>query len=227
MTPPAMLTSAPVGLERKAKTEQRASMEAEEVKRTKQGMFAAAATGRKEEVMEISMMREETGGEQVEMKEGSRSAERRRASIWRKKGSEDGGKREGSRGLIGKSRRREDGREDKRRDSAADMVGRTARRETEMRRSESAQARRTKGTRWPMPELGRRRTRGRQIIARTIATKTMQGLHTVAQLRRFVLRGTRSGARGAVCPTRIEGVVVFLDTLAAGLARDGNFADSR
>ncbi|KAL0904084.1 hypothetical protein M5K25_026156 [Dendrobium thyrsiflorum] len=182
-------------------------MEAEEAKRTKQGMFAAAATGRKEEAMEISMMREETGGEQVEMKEGSRSAERRRASIWRKKGSEDGGKRDGSRGLMGS---REGGRMGGRigggirrriwwggqRGERLKCGGRKARRQGE--RMERDGPCRSSGGGGREVGYCRRRTwlqicskdasqiqrNCRQIIAGTIATQTMQGLHTVAQLRR-------------------------------------------
>ncbi|KAL0904087.1 hypothetical protein M5K25_026159 [Dendrobium thyrsiflorum] len=157
-TPPAILTSVPMGWGTKGETEQRASMEANEMKKTKQGMFAATATGRKVEAMVISMMRDETGGDKVEMREGRRWAERRMASHRSVTGSEDSGKREGSNGARGKSMRRDDGREERRLDSAAVMVGRTVRREMEMPRSESALARRTNGLRWPMPELGKRRT---------------------------------------------------------------------
>ncbi|PKU87454.1 hypothetical protein MA16_Dca008550 [Dendrobium catenatum] len=92
------------------------------------------------------------------MREGRRWAERRMASHRSVTGSEDSGKREGSNGARGKSMRRDDGREERRLDSAAVMVGRTVRREMEMPRSESALARRTIGLRWPMPELGMRRT---------------------------------------------------------------------
>lgn len=55
----------------------------------------------------------------------------------------------------------EEGREERRRDSAAETVGRAARRETAMRRAQRAAARRMKGTRWPMPALGMRRMCGR------------------------------------------------------------------
>lgn len=132
--------------EEDGKTVQRASMAAEQVNSTKQGILTEAATGRKVEAIEMSTMREETGAE-AEMRGGRRWAERRRASMRSKKGSEEGEKMDGSRGVRGKSRTREEGREDRRRDSEAEMVGRAARRETVMRREERIAARRTKGTR--------------------------------------------------------------------------------
>lgn len=49
--------------EEKGKTEQRASMAAEQVKRTKHGMSSEAAKGMKVEAMETSMTREEVGEE--------------------------------------------------------------------------------------------------------------------------------------------------------------------
>lgn len=140
------MSISPPPREEDGKTVQRASMAAEEVKSTKQGILTEAATGRKVEAMEMSTMSEETGAE-AEMRGGSRWAERRRASMRSKKGSEEGEKMDGSRGARGKSRMREQGREERRRDSEADMVGRAARRETVMRRAERIAASRTKGTR--------------------------------------------------------------------------------
>lgn len=55
-------------------------MEAEEVKRMKQGMLAVEATGRKEEVMEMSTMIAEKVVSVVERRGGRRWAERRRVS---------------------------------------------------------------------------------------------------------------------------------------------------
>ncbi|KAG0466417.1 hypothetical protein HPP92_017997 [Vanilla planifolia] len=133
----------------------RASMAAEEVESMKQGIDMADATGRKVDAAKMSTTR----AEKEESMGAKRGTERRMDSVRRKKGSVRVGTERVERG-SGKSWRMDEGREDRRRDSAAETVGRAARRVMSMPRAERALARRAKGTRWPMPALGKSRIRG-------------------------------------------------------------------